>query len=237
MAVSMAQNSWAALERTDKRDWRGAMGFLKERAAPGDVAVCMGSDTVPPAYRPKAYGKDRYGPSHLNFIPVSTDTPLDAFSSADWRPQSNSVWMLVYTDRMYTGVDRVVPPENPSQKSSRAANFSSRGLSGGVIGTVTFGQSHIHAIHSFNGLFLVELPQGRPAIDRLMDTIGEWYTILPAEASIPAPALLRWRYAISRGDAFMAAESLSAARKQCASKADLAALEKIVQSGEAVAKR
>ena len=203
LVVPMARASWDGLVRIDKRDWRGAMGFLKEHAQPGDVGVCMGSDTVPPAFVPKAYGKDRYGPEHLRFIPVSTDTTLDAFADAGWAASSNTVWMLVYTDRMYTGVDHVVPPEQ---------------------------RVGIRSIRSFNGLFLVELRPGEPAIGRLMDTVVEWYAVLPAEASIPAPALLRWRYAVSRGDTVAAAESLAAARRQCASPGELAALEQVIRA-------
>ena len=209
VAVPMSQNSWACLERIDKRDWRGAMGFLlKKHASAGDVAVSLGSDMVTPTFRPKAYGKDRYGPPHLKFIPVSTDTTLEAFSDAHWQSRENTVWMLVYTDRMYTGADYVVPP-NPSPD--------------------------IGSIRSFNGLFLVELAPGKPGIERLMDTIGKWYEVLPSEASISAPALLRWRYAKSRGDALIASDSLAAARRQCASNEDLAALEEIVQSANSLA--
>ncbi len=207
-AVPMARNSWAGLMRTDKRDWRGAMGFLKQHARPGDVAVCMGSDTVVPVFRPKAYGRDRYGPEQLRFIPVSTDTPLGAFADAGWTSSGNTVWMLVYTDRMYTGVDRVVPPEPVLDAT---------------------------ALRTFNGLFLVELGAGEPAIQRLMDTIGAWYGVLPADASIPAPAMLRWRYAVSRGDTRAAAESLEAARRQCTGAAELVALDQIVRGGEALA--
>jgi SAM-dependent methyltransferase len=207
LAVPMARASWDGLTRIDKRDWRGAMGFLKQHAERGDVAVCLGSDTVPPAFRPKAYGKDRYGSDYLHFIPVSTDTPLSLLAGAEW-PLRQHRLMLVYTDRMYTGRDLVVPPEQ--------------------VGS-------IKSIRSFNGLFLAELGRGKPAIDRLMDTIGAWYAVLPAEASIPAPAMLRWRWAVSRGDTHAAATSLEAARGQCAGAQELAALEQLVRAGEALA--
>jgi hypothetical protein len=208
LAVPMTRASWDGLVRIDKRDWRGAMGFLKEHAQPGDVGVCMGSDTATPAFVPKAYGKDRYGPEHLRLIPVSTETTLDAFAGAGWGSSSNTVWMLVYTDRMYTGVDHVVPPKQRA----------------GVL-----------SIRSFNGLFLVELRSAEPAIERLMDTVGEWYAVLPVEASIPAPALLRWRYAVSHSDTVAAAESLAAARRQCTKPGELAALEQVTRAGEALA--
>jgi hypothetical protein len=116
--------------------------------------------------------------------------------------------MLVYTDRMYTGMDQVVPPQQ---------------------------RLDIRAVQSFNGLFIVELGRGKPAIERLMDTIGAWYAVLPTQASIPAPALLRWRYAVSRGDTRGAADSLDLARGQCAGAGELAALEEMVRSGEALA--
>jgi|CXWL01.1.fsa_nt_gi hypothetical protein len=194
LAVPMARASWNSLERIDKRDWRGAMGFLKQHAGPGDVAVCLGSDTVVPAFRPKAYGKDRYGPEQLKFIPISTDTLLGAFADAGWTSSINTVWMLVYTDRMYLGYDQAPP-------TSRVGNASPTTL----------------AVHAFNGLFLVEVHGDQPAIDRLMDGIAALYKDLPDGRSLIAPAVLRSRWLMSRGDTLAAKAALDVALRQCRS--------------------
>lgn len=201
-ALPMARASWDALIRIDKRDWRGAMGFLREHSRPGDVAVCMGSDTVVPSFRPKAYGKDRYGPEHLKLIPVSTDMPLSAFASESWSESGNSVWMLVYTDRMYTGFDRVVPPPREAGAS----------------------------VHSFNGLFIVELRPGASAIERLMDTIESWYAVLPPDAHFVAPAVLHWRYALADGDLTTANRSFDFARDQCVGPGEAEALAQLAHT-------
>ncbi len=203
--VPMAQGSWTSLGGMDKTDWRGAMGYLKQHAHAGDVAVCLGSDTVVPAFRPKAYGKNRYGPEALKFVPISTDTPLSALAGEGWSCADNTVWILTYRDRMYTGVDQLSPPRRAD-----------------VVRSVQF----------FQGLLLMELAPGRPAVQRLMDTIGQWYTELPVRKSFSAPALLRWRYFASRGDKTEADRSLGAARRQCARFEELATLNRLIQAEE-----
>jgi hypothetical protein len=193
-ALPMARASLEGLQRIDKRDWRGAMGYLKTHARPGDVAVTAASDTVPPAFSPIAYGKNRYGAEYLKFVPIALTTPLDAFDADAWRDRENTVWLLVYTDRMYLGYDQVPPP-------SRVGNAPPTTM----------------AVHAFNGLFLVEVHGDQPAVDRLMDGIAALYEDLPDGRSLIAPAVLRSRWLMSRRDTLAAKTALDVALRQCRS--------------------
>lgn len=189
-AGPMASASWAALDRVDKRDWRGAMGYLKVHARPGDAAASAGSDTIPPAFGPLAFGKPRYGPEYLKFVPIALATALEAFNADAWRDRKNTVWLLVYTDRMYLGYDQVPAPA-------------------GVPGNM--------AVHSFHGLFLIEVHGDQPAVDRLMDGIAALYEALPDGRSLIAPAVLRSRWLMSLGDTLAAETALKDALRQCRS--------------------
>lgn len=199
LLVPMSKSSWESSILVDKTDWRGAMRYLAQHAKNGDVGVCLGSDTVVPAFRPKAYGKNRYGPDFLKFIPVSSDTPLECFSAEEWQSNTNTVWVLAYTDRMYTGTDQVEPPAATAP---------------------------IKSIHRYPGLILLEIDSEAPAMDRLMATINHWYGELPSERSFPSPAVLLWQYAVATGDGPLAARSHDFARRQCWSSIEKAALEK-----------
>jgi hypothetical protein len=194
-ALPMARASLEGLQRIDKRDWRGAMGYLKMHARPGDVAVTAASDTVPPTFTPIAYGKVRYGPEYMKFVPIALTTPLDAFDADAWRDRENTVWLLVYTDRMYLGYDQVPPP------SSRVGSAHPTTMK----------------VHAFNGLFLVEVYGNEPAIDRLMDGIAALYEDLPDGRSLIAPAVLRSRWLMSRSDTLAAKAALDVALRQCRS--------------------
>ncbi|MDO8632346.1 MAG: glycosyltransferase family 39 protein [Phycisphaerales bacterium] len=193
-ALPMARASLEGLQRIDKRDWRGAMGYLKTHARPGDVAVTAASDTVPPTFAPMAYGKNRYGAEFLKFVPIALATTLDAFDADGWHSHENTVWLLVYTDRMYLGFDQVPPPSR-------------------------VGSAHptTMKVHAFNGLFLVEVYGSQPAIDRLMDGIAALYEDLPDGRSLIAPAVLRSRWLMSRRDTPAAKAALDVALRQCRS--------------------
>lgn len=192
--VPMTRASMDSLWRIDKRDWRGAMGYLKAQARPGDVGVTAASDTVPPTFAPIAYGKARYGPEFLKFVPIALTTPLDAFDVDGWHNDENTVWLLVYTDRMYLGYDQVPPPSK-----------------------VSSARSTVMKVHAFNGLFLVEMRGNEPAIDRLMDGIAALYENLPDGRSLIAPAVLRSRLLMSRSDTLAAKAALDVALRQCRS--------------------
>jgi len=192
-AGPMATASWAALERIDKRDWRGAMGYLKAHCRPGDAAAVAGSDTIPPRFVPFAFGKPRYGPEELKLVPIALSTALDVFDKDVWRDRENAVWLLVYTDRMYLGYDEVpAPADVPADM----------------------------AVHAFNGLFLVEVRGQQPAVDRLMDGIATLYADLPDGRSLIAPAVLRSRWLMSRGDTVSAEAAQRDALRQCRSESE-----------------
>ena len=193
--LPMARASLESLQRIDKRDWRSVMGYLKTHARPGDVAATLASDTVPSTFAPMAYGKDRYGAKSLKFVPIALTTPLDAFDVDGWHSHENTVWLLVYTDRMYLGFDQVPPS---SSREDRTLPTTMK-------------------VHAFNGLFLVEVYGNEPAIDRLMEGIAALYEDLPNGRSLIAPAVLRSRWLMSRRDTLAANAALDVALRQCRS--------------------
>ncbi len=197
LCLPMAKATWEGLQRIDKRDWRGAMGYLKTHAHPGDVAATVGSDTVPPTFAPIGYGKARYGAEFLKFVPIALATTLDTFDQEPWRSRDNTAWLLVYTDRMYLGFDQVPPP------------------------TALPGNMELQAFH---GLFLLGILGDTPAVDRLMDGIATLYTDLPDGRSLVAPAMLRARWFQAHGDAAAARADFELAVQQCRSDAEIRSL-------------
>jgi len=191
--VPMTRVSMDSLRRIDKRDWRGVMSYLKTHARSGDVAATAASDTVPPTFAPIAYGKARYGAEFLKFVPITLTTMPDAFAARGWSDRENTVWLLVYTDRMYLGHDQVPPPTSVSSNMR---------------------------VHAFNGLFLVEVRGNRPAMDRLMDGLEALYEDLPNGSSLIAPAVLRMRWSMSHSDTSGARTAIDDALRQCRSDAE-----------------
>ena len=187
VACPMAKASLDGLQRVDNRDWRGAMRYLSSHAHPGDVAVTLASDTVPPVFVPIAYGKERYGAEFLKFVPIRQTTTLEAFDADVWQTSKNTVWLLVYTDRMYLGFDQVPPP-------AAAAGMQ---------------------VHAFDGLFLVSVPAGRSAMDRLLDGIDAIYKDLPDGRAFIAPAILRSEIAARAGEIDEAEKWFDRALRQC----------------------
>lgn len=187
IAIPMTRASMAGLRRVDNRDWRGVMRHLESHARKGDLAVVMGSDTVPPAFVPLAYGKDRYGAGFLKFEPIRATTSPETWDADAWQATDNTLWLLVYTDRMYLGFDQVPPPV--TQTDLR--------------------------VNAFDGLFLIGAPPGRYAMERLVEGIDAIFQNLPDGRAFVAPALFRSRVAARNGDFVAAAAWLDRARRQC----------------------
>jgi hypothetical protein len=187
IATPMARASIARLEAIDKRDWRGVMGHLRAHSKPGDAFAVIAADTVPASYHAAAFGRVWYGLAEVKFLRVGQNSGLADLRMPVWQAADNTVWVLVYTDRMYTGIDRIVPP-----KAEGSA-----------------------AVHAFHGLFLIELPRGTAAAERLMDAIELLYQSTPPRSSLVWPGMLRAAYLDEHGDSAGADRSFEVAVRQC----------------------
>ncbi len=196
-AVPMVRASLESLERIDKRDWRGVMGYLKDHAGPRDVFAVVATDSVPPGFRVAAYGKARYGLEEMKFLNIDLRTDLAAFKNPGWVRSDNRVWIVGYNDRMYLGRDQLPTP--------------------------AVGPSGIN-VHKFNGLFVLELGPGERAVERLMDGLALLCDQTPKGSSFVAGAVLRGGYLLARGKDTEAERSFDSAIAQCSSAEEAAIL-------------
>lgn len=172
----------------DKRDWKGVMTYLKENSKSTDAFACVASDTVPPAYFPSVYGKERYGLHGVKFLQTSLRTDPEELNQPQWDRTDNTVWIVGYNDRMYTGEEPVPTPTVIPRN-------------GGV--------------QSFNGLFILELHGEIPAVDRLMEGIDSIYKDIPEKHALVAPGVLRGYYFLELQDQQEADASFQWAINQC----------------------
>jgi len=201
-ALPMYIASLDCLNEIDKRDWRGAMTYLREHASKSDAFAVAASDSVPSVFVPLAYGKFRYGIPQAKFLPIRQTTNASVLVGQKWSKQAGATWLLVYTDRMYLGYDQVRPPA---------------------------ARPPLMRVHHFNGLFLIESRASRLAADQLIDAIVMLYRDLPPARSLIAPALLRAKYLGNRGDQLAARESLDDAIRQCRNDRESAALRAAIE--------
>lgn len=172
----------------DKRDWRGVMTYLKENAKSTDAFACIGSDSVPPVWFPRDFGKARYGLHGVKFLQTSLRTDPEKLNRPPWNRTDNTVWIVGYNDTMYTGEDPVPTPTRIPRN-------------GGV--------------QSFNGLFILELHGEIPAVDRLMEGIDSIYQDTPEKHALIAPGVLRGYYFMNLQDQQEADHSFQWAISQC----------------------
>jgi len=203
LALPMARASAGRLAATDKRDWRGVMTHLRVHSQADDAFAVIASDTIPSSFYPSAFGRSWYGLGEVKFLGIGPNTRPADLSQANWRSTSNAVWVLVYTDRMYTGADQIVPPELPT----------ARGV-----------------IHSFNGLFLMEMRGDNAASDRLLAAIRILYEHNAAGRSMVWPGVLRARCLYDRGDVLDATQAFGNALEQCANQSEAACLKEMYGS-------
>jgi len=189
-ALPMARASIRSLQSVDKRDWRGVMGHLKEHSGLDDAFAVLATNTVPPAFHVGVFGRARYGRQGMKFLNIDLRTSMDGLERPQWARSDNTVWIVGYNDRMYLGYDQLPTP------SSATNNMR---------------------VHSFNGLFLMELLPGESAVHRLMDGLASLYEQVPDGRAFVAPAIFRGRYLLAQGSAQEAAVSFHAAVKQCRS--------------------
>lgn len=115
-------------------------------------------------------------------------------STPTWQRVGTPVWVLCYRDPMYTGIDLLSAPLDLP--------------------------SHV-AVHSFNGLFLLEVRGRNPAVDRLMEGLTLLYRDLPDGRSLVAPAFLQGKFLLSQGDLVGARAAFETARRQCRNQAEV----------------
>ncbi len=190
LAARMAHASGESLARTDKQDWRGLMNYLREHATPDDAFAVIAADTVPPTFHVAAYGRARYGPPDAKFMNLTLRTELAVLEQPAWQRETNTVWIIAYTDRMYRGHSELTPPRAP----------------------------HPHMkVHSFEGLFLLESREAGAAVARLDDALGAVYDELPKRRGLTAPAVLLGKHALRAGNVDAARTWFQHARAQCGS--------------------
>lgn len=194
MVIPMAQASVNSLQVQDKRDWRGALTFLRDHADPDDAFAAVSPDGVPTLFYTTVGGLGRYFSPHTKFLRIELRTDGAVLSTARWQRVGTPVWVLCYRDPMYTGVDLLSAP--------------------------TDFPNHI-AVHGFNGLFLLEVRGRSPAADRLMEGLTLLYRDLPDGRSLVAPALLQGKFLLSQGDLAGAREAFENARRQCRNQAEV----------------
>ena len=199
IALPMAHASVRGLGSPDKRDWRGVMTYLRNHADPGDAFAAVAADAVPPAYLVRVHGHGRYGLRDTEFLLVDLDTDVKALEAGPWSRSGNTVWLVGYNYRdcpfpMYLGYDQIPTPTNPP------ANMT---------------------LHTFHGLFIVEISGEGLAAERLMAGFDLLYRGLPEASSLVAPAILRGRYLRARGDLAGARSQFDIARRQCRNERDV----------------
>jgi hypothetical protein len=195
--IPMGRASVHSLTTLDKQDWRGVMTYLRTHSSVGDGFATVATDTVPPAFHVGVYGRARYGREDMKFLSISLDLRVDALDQSRWVRRDNTVWIVGYNDRMYLGYDQLPTPA-PTTTDTR--------------------------VHSFNGLFIMELPPGAPAASRLIDGLAWLYEQVPDGRSLIAPAIFCGRYLWARGNEREAARSFDTALRQCCSKEEAAIL-------------
>jgi hypothetical protein len=189
-AAPMARASVHALRTADKWDWRGVMGYLKEHSRPGDSLAVIATDTVPSTYHVAAYGRLRYGREDMKFLNIGLNTAADALDDASWQRSDHTLWIIGFNDRRYLGYDELPTPKlaDPDVRT-----------------------------HAFTGLFLVEIPPGGTAAERLIDGLRRLYDELPPGRGLVAPAVFCGRYLLLRGDETGGAAGFAMALRQCRS--------------------
>ena len=194
LVLPMAQASLHGLQAQDKRDWRGALTFLRDHADPDDVFAAVTPDCVPTLFYTAVGGLGRYFSPHTKFLRIELRTDDAVLSTPPWQRIGTTVWVLCYRDPMYTGVDLLSAP--------------------------TDFPSHI-TVHGFNGLFLLEVRGRSPAADRLMEGLTLLYRDLPDGRSLVAPAYLQARFLLAKGDLAGARAAFETARRQCRNQAEV----------------
>ena len=196
-AIPMARASVRSLSTVDKQDWRGVMAYLRTHSSVGDAFATVATDTVPPAFHVGVYGRARYGREDMKFLNIDLDVHVDLLDQPKWARRDNTVWIVGYNDRMYLGFDQLPTPA-PTTTDTR--------------------------VHSFSGLFIIELPPGEPAVARLIGGLAWLYEQVPDGRALIAPAIFRGRYLWARGDEREAAASFGVALRQCRSREEAAVL-------------
>ena len=190
LVVPMTRVVLESLDRRDKRDWRGVMGYLKEHSVAEDAFAVLATDTVPPVFHVAAYGRARYGPEVAKFLEVGLGSTGDEMANGAWARNDNTVWIIGYKDRMYLGYDQ----------------FATPGADG-----------HDVRVHDFSGLFLMESKGREAGADRLVEAFSMIYSGLPDGRSLVAPAMLAARYEAERGLSRNALNWIDVALRQCGS--------------------
>ncbi len=195
--IPMARASVRSFSTVDKQDWRGVMTYLRTHSSVGDAFATVATDTVPPAFHVGVYGRARYGREDMKFLNLDLNARVDALDPPQWTQRDNTVWIVGYNDRMYLGYNQLPTPA-PTTADTR--------------------------VHSFNGLFIMELPPGEPGAARLINGLVWLYEQVPDGRSLIAPAIFCGRYLWARGNEREAAASFDAALRQCRSKDEAAVL-------------
>ncbi len=190
VGVPMVRATTHGFVTVDKRDWRGLMGYLRTHASAEDAFAVCGSDTVPPSFHVAAYGQWRYGPQQAKFLRIDLGARAADLLASPWTGRGGRVWIVVYRDRMYVGDDHVPPPESDSSSLR---------------------------VHTFSGLFLVEVEGEADRTAGLWKGLNVVVQSLPARRSLVAPAILGARYEILVGNVRGAEDWGKHALRQCRS--------------------
>jgi len=196
-AIPMARASVRSLSTVDKQDWRGVMTYLRTHSSVGDAFATVATDAVPPAFHVGVYGRARYGREDMKFLNIDLALRADALDHSQWARRDNTVWIVGYNDRMYLGYDQLPTPAPTTADTP---------------------------VHSFNGLFIMELPPGGTAATRLVGGLAWLYEQVPDGRSLIAPAIFCGRYFWARGNEREATASFDAALRQCRSSEEAAVL-------------
>jgi len=192
VAVPMLRGSWHQLTTLDKRDWRGALTFLREHAAEGDALAVVASDTCPPVYHPIVPGQNRYFRKSAGFLPIEWDTRVDTLDRRPWSDSGNQVWVLCHNSRMYRDEDQIPTPSH-------------------VMDPIR--------VHPFHGLFVLEYPPSADAsitaADRLMLALTGLLAGLPDDAAVSGPAMFCARRRLFEGRVAEAHEWSAFGLNQC----------------------
>ncbi len=143
--IPMARASVNGLRAREKRDWRGAMTFLREHSRPGDAFASIGADPALTPGSAEVYGVDRYFRPSVRFLPIEGTLDTAVLGAAPWPNDGNTVWLLCRTDGERGGRELLPPPRDPPPGCR---------------------------VHTFTRLFLLELRGEAPAARRLLDGLA-----------------------------------------------------------------
>lgn len=194
-AGPMTAASLRDIRSIDKPDWRGALGYLREHADSEDAFASLRPGGVRKGAGSDIIGVDRYLRRDFTWLHVGADTNVEALDTPLWTRRDNTLWILC--NAAPSGAVLMSPPMQTPDG---------------------------FRVHAFCRLFLLEIRPGSRAEERLIEAVAVIDKQTPDGSGLVGPNLLRAKFLASRGDVAGAEIAIAAARRQCRTDDDIAAV-------------